>query len=611
MKTASRFGALLTLFGLLLVLFSSGGGFGSPPAVHAAPGNNLTIRVNDTDTTVDHSFAVTRPAPCTPVNAVLSNGEFATYNCPAPGEWTITVTPAAGRIVSGSPTCTLSDTDATTVDAQSSQTSFNGNVLTLQILDNEDYDCTFPFGPSVTSRTLTVDAAPAVIPCGGTSDITAVVRDQNGNVVNGLTFKFTTDSGTLSDNAGAGTVTLTLVPGSKDATVTASVVGEADIEPATVAIDNQCAPLSIFADPPYLPCGGGTTKLTAVLRDEAGNVVPNAVFQWSTDGGALDVGKPNSPEAIDGKAVLFLPSPITSATITVVAAGESETVSVNQVCGDVAIAITADPNVIPCGGTANLTARGRDANGHNVDLLGYHWETDIGLLYVGPPNTADETDGRATLTLIPGMGASDNGDGTFYATVRVWVGDFSDFPATVRVQQYCPGVEPGKDGTEAAGQIQLTASTQTAGCGEAVFIGARIKDSKNVPVRDGTPVRFLASAGVFQADETGVNTSYTADASTQTLNTVSQREVGTLNGVLNLTYLAPLYGGDAVITAASGDKFGKLTIHINCGAPPPAAVAGATGSGPACTPIGDGVCIRAPGSGVSIRPPSTGDAGLK
>ena len=113
---------------------------------------------------------------------------------------------------------------------------------------------------------------------------------------------------------------------------------------------------------------------------------------------------------------------------------------------------------------------------------------------------------------------------------------------------------------------------------DGILRGGRIliydRDRKWSPAVD----RFLASAGVFQADETGVNTNYTADNSTQTLNTVSQREVGTLNGVLNLTYLAPLYGGDAVITAASGDKFSKLTIHINCGAPPPAAVAGAGGS---------------------------------
>jgi hypothetical protein len=333
--------------------------------------------------------------------------------------------------------------------------------------------------------------------------------------------------------------------------------------------------------------------------------------------GALDVGIPDTASAVDGNAVLFLPSAIPSAVVTVAAGGDSTSVTIRQVCAPLAIAITADPNVIPCGGTANLTASVRDVNGRLIEGLGFHWEvvTDKndaavrGLLYVGPPNTADETDGHATLTLTPGMASS---------TVRAWVGDLTDNPGEVTVQQYCPDVVT--DGSSATGSIQLSASGQTAGCGEAIFIGARIRDSKNQVVVDKTVVNFIATAGVFQVNS-GVTTTYNDTAGTspntetkQELTTVSQYTAETdKNGVLNITYLAPLYGGDAVITAASGDKFAKLTIHVACAAPPPAAVAsagGTGGGGSSCTPIGDGVCI--PGNrSVSIRPPSTGDAGLK
>jgi hypothetical protein len=368
-------------------------------------------------------------------------------------------------------------------------------------------------------------------------------------------------------------------------------------------------PIAIVANPNELPCGGGTTELTATYRDDSGQIVDGVAFWWSTDAGLLEAGPPNTAEAIDGAATLTLSSSVRQAEVFVHVGNKATSVVVKQLCGQVAIAVTADPNVIPCGGTANLTASARDGDGHIVEGLGFHWEIVTekddekvrGLLNVGPPNTADETDAHATLTLTPGMASS---------TVRAWVGDQTANPGQVTVQQYCPDVVT--DGSSATGSIQLSASSQTAGCGEAVFIGARIRDAKKqVPV-EGTDVRFLASAGVFQIDA-GVTTTYGNEQPSQALTTVSQYNTATnKSGVLNITYLAPLYGGDAVITAASGDQFAKLTIHVACAGAPPAAVAstGGTGGGASCTPIGDGVCI--PGNrGVSIRPPSTGDAGLK
>lgn len=609
MKTVMRLGALATLFALLLILGSPGGGIRGPDAVHAAAGNNLTVKVTDTTSTNAHSLAVDAPGACEDASLLLANGEFSTVpptvTCNTDGTWTITVTPASGSLLTGVDGCPVGPDFGTTPPGtqESSKVSLSGNVLRVLIVDGEDMTCTFTFASAVTERTLSASAEPPVIACGGDTTITAVVRDQNGNTVNGLTFKFVTDSGTIV-NEGVGVATLTLLPASADATVTVSIDGEADIAPVTVTVENQCAPLSIFGSPPYLPCGGGTVKLTAVLRDINGNVVPNAIYQWSTtSGSSLDVGAPNSPAAIDGNAVLFLPSATPSATVTVVSGGESETVEVRQVCGPIAIAVTADPNVIPCGGTANLTATARDSNGRIVDGLGFHWETDMGLLYVGPPNTAAETDPFATLTLTPGM---------TNAKVRAWVGGLSDYPGEITVQQFCPDVVT--DGSGATGSIQLSASSMTAGCGEAIFIGARVRDAKNQVPAEGTDVRFIASAGVFQVDA-GVTTTYGGSEASQALTTVSQYNAATnKNGVLNITYLAPLYGGDVAITAASGDKFTKMIIKVNCAAPPPAAVASTGGTGgasTACTPIGDGVCIRPPSTGATIRPPSTGDAGLK
>jgi hypothetical protein len=609
MKTVLRLGALAVLFVVSLAVFAPGG-VREPSVANAylcgaAETGELRVQIIDTATGNQLTVAGTQvrvtPNPVAGIGAMIINDNGT--NDEASSEI---------GLVSRVTACSTENAEIYTAAIESPPQGCTADPATdsgqLAIADVLTLHINVTCAQAASSIELVAD--PPIVACGGTTTLTATVRDAGGNIVDGQAFTFSPTAVDPGTPATDGVATLTLQPGDKDVMVSVEAAGLTK----ELLVDNQCAPLSIVADPPYLPCGGGTTKLTAVLRDVDGNVVADAVYQWSTPDGALDAGIPNTASAVDGSAVLFLPSSINSATVTVLAGGESTSLTIRQVCDRLAIAVTADPNVIPCSGTANLTASVRDINGHLVEGLGFHWEVvdadgSKGSLYVGPPNTADETDGRATLTLTPGMTTT---------TVRAWVGEMTSNPGEVTVQQYCPDVV--SDGSSATGAIQLSASSTTVGCGEAVFVGARLRDSKGqVPAfivapdgsTHGRDIRFLASAGVFQL-ELGVTTSYTNSEANQALTTVSQYNGETdKTGVLNVTYLAPLYGGDAVITAASGDQFAKLTIHVACAAPPPAAVASAGGTGGAsCTPIGDGVCI--PGNrSVSIRPPSTGDAGLK
>jgi hypothetical protein len=280
-------------------------------------------------------------------------------------------------------------------------------------------------------------------------------------------------------------------------------------------------------------------------------------------------------------------------TITVTAdqgAGASDSVEVacdntpgaGAFFGLAAVAVTASPNVIPCGGTALITATARDPFGHVIPGVGFHFSTDIGTLVMGPPNTAHQIQDSAILSFAPGL--PPNGES---ATVRAWVGGFGAEdaePGFVLVQQFCPGVTT--DSSTAPGLISLTASSPTINCGEAAFVGARVRDSKNQVPPDGTVVNFIAAGGTLAP---------TSDA--------------TVNGVLNVMFTAGANAGQARITAASGDAFGSLTLQVNCTAAAAAALRGAAGTGtgaggaPApCVPIGDGVCIT---------PPNTGDGGIK
>ena len=233
MKAVLRIGVLAALFVAGLAVFSPGGGIRGPESVEAAPPNVLIIRVEDPNPANDHQFSIDRPAPCTDDQApTLSGGEFTSIPCGTDGIWIITVTPAPGTVWTVND-CPIQVDTGINPGKQSSVVSRLGNVLTLDIVEDEDIACTFTFAAA--ARTLELVADPGTISCGGTSDLTAIVREA-GVAVPGLTYTFTTDSGELSDTPADGTATLTLAPGDGDATVTVSEPSVA--EPETLVIEN-------------------------------------------------------------------------------------------------------------------------------------------------------------------------------------------------------------------------------------------------------------------------------------------------------------------------------------------------------------------------------------
>ncbi len=182
------------------------------------------------------------------------------------------------------------------------------------------------------------------------------------------------------------------------------------------------------------------------------------------------------------------------------------------------------------------------------------------------------------------------------ATVIVERGHTGAAPTSgrVTVQQFCPG--PNVNSSVQPGLLDLQASSTEVTCGETVFIGASVRDSKVQVVADNTVVNFLATNGQFLNPDGSYQ-----DGTTIALNTLS---APTVNGVLNVKYIVGAVQGDVKITAASGDKFGSVTLHATCPNPTSATGSGTSSSGApaACIPIGNNVCIT---------PPNTGDAGLK
>lgn len=376
----------------------------------------------------------------------------------------------------------------------------------------------------------------------------------------------------------------------------------------------RCGVVSVTANPNILPCSGGSSQIKAQVLDVSGNPIANIGFSFSTSAGLLS----NTSTTAGTTTLSLLPGQGTTATVTgsalsVDASGNPSvvtgTVVVSLGCNNfVAVVLTAAPNVIPCGGQSVVTAAGRDANGHVVPGLGFHFTTDHGGLLVGPPVHATVEQDSVVVSILPNM-VNDVPSIIVHATVGTTKGDVS---GDITIENACP-----KD-TKTPGSIRLLPSAATASCGVPLFIAAVLKDSKGLPVDDSTVVKFIATHGKLTVDNL-VDT--TPTPGTPTPSTVASTVNATpVNGSMNIIFTPDLnFAGTARITAAAGASFTPLDIVVTCGNVAPSGVAGATGgtSGAArtCTSIGDNVCISPPNTGevgiARISPPNTGTGGLR
>jgi hypothetical protein len=359
----------------------------------------------------------------------------------------------------------------------------------------------------------------------------------------------------------------------------------------------------VTASPNLLPCEGGTTTLTAEAVDASGHFLANAEFRFFTDAGTL-------VQTSGDTARLTLGANQTAATVRATIANapasqvEEATTFVELACNDFAtVVVTASPNVVDCTGTTTITASARDANGHVVTGVGFHFVTSAGLLTVSP-NDASTEEGTATLTLRPG-----DGDATVVVSVGPNAGTYEELDdvenefvdaetGMVTVKQNCLSTTTG--------QIRVNSSSVNVSCGENVFIGLHVIDEDIQTVVDNTAISLIATAGGFFGGAGSV---------------LPAAQVPTTHGEANVIYTAPAnFNGEVKITAASGDVYGFTTLTVTCVATAMTSASDtSTGSGtgaidtgtsapttPSCTPIGDGVCVPN-----RITPPSTGSAGLR
>ena len=140
-----------------------------------------------------------------------------------------------------------------------------------------------PDPPRPTAVTVT-PATTQLTALGGTVQLTAEVRDQNGQVMAGAGVTWASSNASVATVGGSG---LVMAAGNGTATITATAGGVSGSATVTVAQEVSTVTVSPVAD---TVVGGDTLRLSAEATDENGHAVAGAEFSWeSSDAGVATV----------------------------------------------------------------------------------------------------------------------------------------------------------------------------------------------------------------------------------------------------------------------------------------------------------------------------------
>jgi len=196
-----------------------------------------------------------------------------------------------------------------------------------------------------TDTTITLFNTGTSVPLNGSIDIVASVIESAGTPVqNGTVVTFTTTLGHVEPaeaRTNAGKVTVKLVSDGKSGTATVKAFsGSAASEGLDVPMGAAAATkLTLRAEPSSLGAGGGTTQVTATVRDASSNVVSGVPVTFTTDAGQFSASSVLTNG--NGEASTTL-STAQTAQVTATVGEASESLTINVTAAPT-IAVTASP----------------------------------------------------------------------------------------------------------------------------------------------------------------------------------------------------------------------------------------------------------------------------
>lgn len=330
--------ALLALFPVLSCTSggdSGGGGGGGGPT---APDPNLvaTISVSIPQSTLP--VGTTATAAASAVNAAGGTiaGTSFTWSSSAPDVATVASSGLVTAVAPGSATIT----------AAAGGRSGSVAVTVIQ----------------VPVASVLVSPAVDTISIGGTRQFQASVRDAQGTALSGRTVAWSS-----SDPAKATVSTTGVVTGVDLGTVSITATSEGRSGAATLVI--AAPPVATVALTPALDSIGigGSTQLTATLRDAGGNALTGRTITWTSGTPAV---------ASVSNTGLVTAASVGTTTITATSEGKSATATVVVWTPPVAsVVISPAVDSLDLGGTRQLTAQPRDAKGNPLSGRTIAWAT--------------------------------------------------------------------------------------------------------------------------------------------------------------------------------------------------------------------------------------------
>jgi uncharacterized protein YjdB len=333
---------------------------------------------------------------------------------------------------------------------------------------------------------VTVTPPSATVTVGQTVSLDAQTLDASGGVLTGRTVTWTTSAAAVATVSPTGVVTGV-------ATGTATITATSEGKSGTSTITVTAVPVaSVSVSPPTLSLQVGQTgTLAATTRDASNNVLTGRAVTWSSSNTGVATVAPN------GTVTAVAPG---SATITATSEGKSGTAAVTVTAVPVAsVSVSPTSASLTTGGTQQITATPRDAQGNPLDGRTVTWQS---------ANTAVATVTQTGLITAVGPGST-----SVTATSEGKVG-------TVAVTVTLPPV----------GSVTVTPSSATVSVAFTTPLAATVRDL-NGAVISGAPVAWSTSNALVAV--------------------VSQ--TGVVTGVLP---------GTATITATSGGQNGTATITV-------------------------------------------------
>ena len=351
----------------------------------------------------------------TPVGSVIVSPSAATVAAGQVTQLSATVRDERGNVLSGRVVAWSSaNPQVAVVDASGRVTGVAaGTVIISAATGGKSGQATITVPAPAPAPVATVSVLPssAGVLVGATAQLTATLRDSNGNTLTGRAVTWTTSnpsiatvsSSGLVSGVAPGNVTITATSEGKSGTAQISVFAPAPTPVATVTVTPASSTLA----------AGATTQLTATLRDANGNTLTGRAVTWSSSNASV--------ATVDGNGKVTAVAPGT-AIITATSEGKSGTAQVTVTAPPPtpvgSVIVTPSTASVQVGTSTTLTATVRDASGNVLQGRSVTWSssntavasvsssgvvTGVAAGTATITATSEGKSGTATITVTPAL----------------------------------------------------------------------------------------------------------------------------------------------------------------------------------------------------------------